>query len=85
MDLAADLALIPKPEEDYRRTERFEFHQLRIAGDAAWAVYTLRSDITDRKSGRRQHNFLESAVLRRTGGRWLVALIHSTLIPPAAK
>src|SRR6478609_9491619 len=57
MDLAADLALIPKPEDDYRRTDRFEFRQVRIVADAAWAVYTLRSDITERNKGSRQRTY----------------------------
>jgi ketosteroid isomerase-like protein len=84
-DLAADLAFMPKPEDNYRRTDRFEFHQTRVVGDAGWVVYTLRSDVTDRQEGHRQRNYLESAVMRRTGGRWLVALLHSTLMAPAAK
>ena len=65
MDLAADVALIPKPEDDYRRTDRFEFHQVRLAGDVAWTVYTLRSDITDRQRGHRQRNFLVAAWRQR--------------------
>ena len=85
LDIAGDLALIPKPETEYRRTDKFEFHQVRVTGDTAWAVYTLRSDMTDRKNGPRHRDYLESAVLRRTGGQWRIALIHSTKIAPPAR
>jgi ketosteroid isomerase-like protein len=85
LDLAGDLAFLPKPEEKLRRTDRFEFHQVRVPGDAAWAVYTLRSDITDPKNGPRQREYLESAVFRRSGDRWLVALLHSTRVNPSAQ
>ncbi|WP_415908344.1 nuclear transport factor 2 family protein [Oleiharenicola sp. Vm1] len=86
LDVAGDLALIPKPEAGYRRTDQFDFHQVRVAGDTAWAVYTLRSDITDPQHGPRHRDYLESAVLRRVSGQWRIALLHSTKLPsPAAK
>lgn len=83
MDIAGDLALIPKPEAEYRRTDAFEFHQVRVEGDTAWAVFTLRSDITDKRNGSRHRDYLESAVLRRVDGQWRLALLHSTKIEPA--
>lgn len=85
LDIAGDLALIPKPDAGYRRTDKFEFHQVRVEGDAAWAVYTLRSDMTDKKNGPRHRDYLESAVLRRVSGQWRIALLHSTKILPASK
>lgn len=85
LDIAGDLGLMPGPDEEYRRTDNFDFHQVRVHGDAAWAVYTLRSDITDKKRGTRHREFLESMVLRRMAGDWKVALLHSTPIVPPAK
>lgn len=82
LDIAGDLALIPKPEVELRRTDRFEFHQVRVAGDTAWAAYTLRSDISDKRNGPRHRDYLESAVLRRVDGHWRIALLHSTKLPP---
>ena len=76
---------MPPPDIGYKRTDSFEFHSVKIQGDAAWAVYTLKSDITDHKKGARHVEFLESMVFRRTNGRWLVALLHSTKIAPQAK
>jgi ketosteroid isomerase-like protein len=80
-----DVAAMPKREDDYRRTDAFEFHQVKRSGDTAWAVYTLRSDITDAKRGTRHRDYLESILLRRAGASWLVALLHSTRIDPPQK
>jgi ketosteroid isomerase-like protein len=76
---------MPSPDIDYKREDRFEFHSVKINGDTAWAVYTLRSDITDKKNDPRHREFLESMILRRSGSGWLAALLHSTLIPEPAK
>jgi ketosteroid isomerase-like protein len=85
LDIEGDLELMPSPDIDYKREDKFEFHSVKINGDTAWAVYTLRSDITDRKNGPRHREFLESMILRRSGSGWLAALLHSTLIPEPAK
>ncbi|RXK55357.1 DUF4440 domain-containing protein [Oleiharenicola lentus] len=85
MTVDQDVAALPKPENDFKRTDGFEFHQVKAAGDMAWAVYTLRSDIYDSKRGARHRDYLESMVLRRSGKGWQVALLHSTRIEPARK
>lgn len=85
LNLAGDLALMPKIEDEYRRIDRFAFHQVRHSGDVGWAVYTLRSEITDRRNGFRKREFQESAVCRRIGGSWKVALLHSTRVQAPAK
>jgi ketosteroid isomerase-like protein len=85
LDIEGDLELMPSPDIGYKREDKFEFHSVKINGDTAWAVYTLRSDITDRKNGPRHREFLESMILRRSGSGWLAALLHSTLIPEPAK
>lgn len=85
LDIAGDLALMPSPDDGYQRKDAFEFKTAMVQGDLAWVVYLLRSDITDKKRGFRHSDYLESMILRRTGGRWLVALLHSTKIIPPAK
>ena len=68
----------------FRRTDAFDFRSVTIEGSLAYAVYFLTSDIAD-DTRRMQRRWLESAVLRRSGGRWLLALLHSTRIEkPAA-
>ncbi len=75
-----DIAAMPKPENDFKRTDAFAFHQVKISGDTAWAVYTLRSAISDTKRGARHPEYLESMILQRAGTGWKVALLHSTRI-----
>lgn len=81
MDASADLAAMPKPEDEYRRTDRLDFRSIRIATDTAYAIYFLDSEISDKAKGTRTRRWLESMILRRTGNSWQVALLHSTRIP----
>ena len=61
------------------RKDNFDFKYIRIDGNFAYAVYTLRSDIT--KEGKlTQKNWNESAIFRKMNGEWKIALIHSTPI-----
>jgi ketosteroid isomerase-like protein len=79
-----DIALMPKPGDLYDRTDAFDFRQVRVKGGVAYMVYLLSSVITD-KNGTKNHRWLESAVFRRSGSRWLIGLLHSTRIgTPAA-
>ena len=82
-DAIGDIAFMPKPEDNYRRTDTFDFRSVKIQGDFAYTVYFLRSDITDNKKGHRAVDFLESTILRRNGNNWRIALLHSTrLVKP---
>ena len=85
LDIEGDLGLMPAPEDEYKRTDTFEFHSVKTNGDTAWAVYTLRSDMTDKNRGPRHREFLESMILRRSGTGWLAALLHSTMLTEPAK
>ncbi len=61
------------------RKDNFDFKYIRIDGNFAYAVYTLRSDIT--KEGKlTQKNWIESTIFRKVNGEWKIALIHSTPI-----
>ena len=63
----------------FKRTDAFDFKSVTIEGTLAYAVYFLESEIADEKR-QVQRRWLESAILRRSGDRWLLALLHSTRI-----
>lgn len=73
-------------EPRYRATTTDDFLLLEQGelidreGDVAYAVYVLKSDITDDARGTRIREWLESAILRRDGTRWKMALLHSTRV-----
>ncbi len=46
----------------------------------AYAVYFLKAEITDKANGFRIKEWLESAILRKSGEGWKIALLHSTRI-----
>jgi ketosteroid isomerase-like protein len=80
IDRKGDIANMPKPGTGFKRTDQFEFNTIKIIGDVAYAVYVLKSDITDDARGTRNREWLESAILRREGSRWKMALLHSTRV-----
>jgi ketosteroid isomerase-like protein len=79
-DAEGDIALMPRPEDEYRRKDAFDFRSVKIRGDFAYAIYFLKSEMNDKKNGKRSREWLESAILRRNGKTWRVALLHSTRI-----
>jgi len=74
-----DIASMPKPGTDYQRVDSFDFKKVRVEADHAYLVYFLRSQITE-KGATRDVSWLESIVARKQGGRWRVAILHSTRI-----
>lgn len=80
LDIEGDIALMPAPESGYKRTDAFDFRLVKVHGDIAYAVYFLKSEITDKKNGTRNREWLESAILRRLRKGWRIALLHSTRI-----
>lgn len=85
LDVEGDIALMPTRDSGYRRTDAFDFRSVKVHGDTAYAVYFLKSEITDKKNGPRNLEWLESAILRRSGAGWRMALLHSTRIVKSAK
>jgi ketosteroid isomerase-like protein len=83
LDIEGDIALMPAPDSGYKRTDAFDFRSVKVHGDTAYAVYFLKSEITDKKNGTRNREWLESAILRRARKGWRVALLHSTRIAKA--
>ena len=79
MDVSDDEQSMKTRPPGFRRADVFDFKSVTIEGTLAYAVYFLTSEIADDK-GSRQRRWLESAIVRRSGGRWLMALLHSTRI-----
>ena len=62
------------------RQDQFDIRFVKVQGNSAYTVYTLKSDITEAgKSITKRWN--ESVVFRKVQGVWKIALIHSTPIP----
>jgi ketosteroid isomerase-like protein len=78
-DANGDIASMPKAGDGYTRSDAFAFRTVQVLGDTAYVVYVLRSAVVE-KSAARNLEWLESAILRRSGSRWKVALLHSTRI-----
>ena len=82
MDRAGDLALFLDEPSDLVRHDKFDFRKVWFAGDRAFLVYFLDSQISDSKNGSRARRYLESAILRRSGNGWRAELLHSTRVEP---
>ncbi len=75
-----DIVAMPDSNSGYKRIDSFDFRLVKVEGDIAYAVYFLRSKITDKVNGMRNKEWLESAVLQRSEEGWKIALLHSTRI-----
>jgi len=83
-DIEKDISFMPKPADEYRRADTFDFKSLKIHGDTAYIVYILKSDIRTKKDGATKLAWLESMIFRRgSGSRWRIALLHSTKLAKA--
>ena len=83
LDVNGDMAMMPPPGPDYKRSDTFGFRRITVRDDIAYVVYVVRSDVTNKKKPTQNGvwRFLESAILRRSDNRWKIALLHSTQIP----
>ena len=79
LDSEGDAAMMPAPGSGYQRTDVFGFRSVKVHDDIAYTVYFLKSEIRDR-NGSRNRQWLESAIFRRSGTGWRMALLHSTRI-----
>jgi hypothetical protein len=61
------------------RKNYFDIKYIRIYGNYAYAVYTLRSDILENGS-LTSKNWIESSIFRKIKNNWKVELINSTPI-----
>jgi ketosteroid isomerase-like protein len=56
---------------------------VHVSGNIAWVAYVNQGSITD-ASGRKDQQWLESAVLQKRAGVWKILFMHSTRVPQAA-
>lgn len=54
--------------------------EVHVDGKTAWITYVNRGSVQD-SSGTKDVTWLESAVLRKQGGRWRIHFFHSTRVP----
>ena len=82
LDADHDIAMMPAPGSDFARTDTFDFRKMNVLEDTAYVIYVVKSEITNKKKVPQNEvgQWLESAILRRSGKRWRIALIHSTQI-----
>lgn len=62
---------------DWKRKDDFHFNFVKVMGNIAYTVYSLKSEIS--KDGKLTlKNWNESVIFRKEKGVWKIALIHST-------
>jgi hypothetical protein len=54
--------------------------QVYVDGKTAWITYVNRGSVQD-ASGKKDVSWLESAVLRKESGTWLIHFFHTTRVP----
>ena len=63
------------------RKDYFDIKYIRVYDNYAYAVYNLRSDITE-NGNLNVKTWIESTIFRKIKGKWKVELINSTPIDP---
>jgi ketosteroid isomerase-like protein len=58
---------------------------VHTVSDTAWITYTNRGSIKDPAGSVIAMKWLESAILQKANGRWLIRFFHSTRVPPPLK
>lgn len=66
---------------DYSRSNYFAPIRTEIDNDTAWISYWNRAEFRSTGS-QSERAWLESVVLKRQDGRWLIQLMHSTRLAP---
>jgi hypothetical protein len=61
------------------RKNYFDFKHLRINGNNAYAIYNLKSDITE-NGILKTYTWIESVIFKKIKKQWKIELIHSTPI-----
>lgn len=60
------------------RTNDFVFKSVTIYSTTSYAIYHLRSVITQPDGKIKKYHWIETAILRKVANQWKIALIHST-------
>lgn len=82
IDTLINQTITKNTASDFKRTNKLDFVNTTILGDAAWATYNLYSDVTRDGKSTSLH-WLETVVLvreEREEKKWRIKVLHSTLI-----
>ncbi len=79
IDTLINKAIAKNVAADFKRTNKLDFINTTVTGNAAWTTYYLFSELNSNGKNTSIH-WMETAVLSRTGGKWKIQLLHSTLI-----
>lgn len=69
-----------KPASTFTRTNALNFITVQIKGQTAWVGYHNTAHIKTADGKEFDINWLESATLINQKNRWLISLLHSTMI-----
>jgi ketosteroid isomerase-like protein len=62
---------------ELKREDYFDIRFVKVLGNTAYTVYSLKSEITEKGKLTKKH-WNESVIFRKEHGQWKIALIHST-------
>lgn len=79
LDTLQEKINLNKAIPDFNRVNTLEFSDTRIKGKIAWVSYHNRADYI--RNGKKNYvQWLESAVLMKSGTKWRIQLLHSTVV-----
>lgn len=67
----------------YRLVASLSDFQISVSGDVAWSTHRNREVYTPSAGEPQQLDFLETVVLVRRSGKWLIDRYHATRLSPA--
>jgi hypothetical protein len=71
-------------EKTYKRTNQFDFIKINVHKNFAWVNYWNTAQITSLKENKSQTlRWLESIILEKRKGKWILLQMHSTRVPVA--
>ena len=79
IDTLINKAIAKNVAADFKRTNKLDFINTTIKGNSGWTTYHLFSELNSNGKNTSIH-WMETTVLIRTGGKWRIQLLHSTLI-----
>ncbi|ULQ52244.1 hypothetical protein [Flavihumibacter fluvii] len=62
------------------RTNEFNFKSVTVYSTTGYAIYELRSTITQPDGSSKNYSWFETVIVRRIANKWKIALMHSTAI-----
>jgi len=73
-------AIVDLQREDLHITYTFDDDSVRVSDRFAWMTYHKRAILSNEQSSDTLH-WAESAIFRRDGPEWRIALLHATVLP----